>query len=46
VYATIRSYSGVDGLAERVAAGFLRDELPDIAVSAPQVVSGDVVVNG
>jgi heme-degrading monooxygenase HmoA len=92
VYATIRSYSGVDGLADalagrsddvrriiseidgfkayyllktgdgavsvsvfdsregaeesaRVAAGFLRDELPDIEVSAPQVVAGDVVVS-
>jgi heme-degrading monooxygenase HmoA len=92
VYTTIRSYSGVEGLADalagraddvrhiiseiggfkayyllktadgavsvsvyesregaeesaRAAAAYLRENLPDIEVTAPQVVSGEVVVS-
>ena len=44
---SVSVYGTQEGVEEsaRAAAAFLRDNLPDIEVAAPQVVSGEVVVS-
>jgi hypothetical protein len=46
--ASVSVYENESGAEEsnRVAAGWIRENLPDLTVSAPQVSAGEVVISG
>lgn len=46
--ASVSVYDNESGAEEsnRVAAGWIRENLPDLTVSAPQVSAGEVVISG